>query len=196
MSAHLVEIFRAGTRTTGLGEMLAFSETDLSLTAAAYAAERKPAPLVLGHPANDAPAMGDTLRLDAKGANLYAIVRPTPALASLVRAGNYKKISAAFYRPSEPGNPVPGVWYLRHIGFLGSTTPAVKGMASPAFSEASALDVCFAEAVEIEFPQLSVALGHVFDPARLAIHRTALRFQQTNQSLSYAEAVAFAERIS
>ncbi len=196
MNTHLIEIFRAGARTTGLGETLAFSETDLSLTAAAYAAERKPAPLVLGHPANDAPAMGETLRLAAKGANLYAFVQPAPALTALVRAGSYKKISAAFYRPSEPGNPVPGVWYLRHIGFLGSATPAVKGMASLAFSEASALGVCFAEAVEIEFPLLSAAPAHVFDPARLAVHRTALRFQQTNQSLSYAEAVAFAESIS
>jgi hypothetical protein len=52
----------------------------------------------------------------------------------MVRDGRFKKISSAFYAPSHPRNPVPGVYYLKHVGFLGAMPPAVKGMRDPAFS--------------------------------------------------------------
>ena len=47
----------------------------------------------------------------------------------MVRAGRFKKVSASFYTPDSPHNPVPGVYYLRHVGFLGAQPPAVKGLA-------------------------------------------------------------------
>ncbi len=40
-----------------------------------------------------------------------------PAFAEMVEAGRFKKISASFYAPSASGNPVPGTYYLRHVGF-------------------------------------------------------------------------------
>ena len=50
------------------------------------------------------------------------------AFAELVEAGRYKKISASFFGPDVAGNPVPGTYYLKHVGFLGATAPAVKGL--------------------------------------------------------------------
>jgi hypothetical protein len=65
--------------------------------------------------------------------------------ADMVAAGAFKKISAAFYSPRSPANPVPGVYYLRHVGFLGAAAPAVKGMRSPSFSETEEGVVEFSE---------------------------------------------------
>lgn len=58
-----------------------------------------------------------------------------PAFAEMVASGAFKKISASFYAPDSPSNPVPGVYYLRHIGFLGAAAPAVKGMRNPSFAD-------------------------------------------------------------
>ena len=38
-------------------------------------------------------------------------------------------------RPNSTNNPVPGVYYLRHVGFLGAQPPAVKGLKDVAFAE-------------------------------------------------------------
>ncbi|OIO04834.1 MAG: hypothetical protein AUJ49_02085, partial [Desulfovibrionaceae bacterium CG1_02_65_16] len=46
----------------------------------------------------------------------------------------FKKISASFYLPDSPANPAPGVFYLRHVGFLGAAAPAVKGLKPVAFA--------------------------------------------------------------
>lgn len=53
----------------------------------------------------------------------------------MVSAGRFKKRSASFYRPDSTANPVPGVYYLRHVGFLGAQAPAVKGLKDPEFHD-------------------------------------------------------------
>ena len=53
----------------------------------------------------------------------------------MVAAGRFKKRSASFYTPDSPNNPKPGVYYLRHVGFLGAQPPAVKGLKEVAFAE-------------------------------------------------------------
>lgn len=55
--------------------------------------------------------------------------------AELVKKGAFKKVSASFYTPEAKGNPVPGVYYLRHVGFLGAQPPALKGLAPVSFKE-------------------------------------------------------------
>lgn len=57
-----------------------------------------------------------------------------PEFAEMVNAGRFKKISASFYTPDAPNNPVPGVYYLRHVGFLGAQPPAVKGLKQAEFA--------------------------------------------------------------
>lgn len=124
----------------------------LAATAAAYDPQKHEAPIVVGHPKTDAPAHGwvSALSFDETSQSLNA--EPTqidPAFAEAVNAGRYKKISASFYLPNSHANPVPGEYYLRHVGFLGAEVPAVKGMRPVQFSEgeteADVLTVEFAD---------------------------------------------------
>lgn len=191
VAEHLIEIFRTGRRTTSVGEAIEFSASDIATTAAAFDPRRGYVPLVIGHPESNGPSVGDTLRLSAVSGALYALVRPAASLVALVRSGAYRYVSAAFHRPSDPANPVPGAWYLRHIGFLGGTAPAVKGMAAPQFCEAGFAPVCFAESDGGRAPNL------VYDASLLArsytLHRTALGFQQNCPGLSSIDAARLAE---
>ena len=60
------QIFRAGTHTTMAGVPLLFTENDLSRTAYAFNhRNKKDAPLVIGHPANDRPEYGEAPRFTA-----------------------------------------------------------------------------------------------------------------------------------
>ena len=145
-----LHIFKPGRWTTVAGETIEFGEADLAATAAAYNPKIHKAPIVKGHPALDAPAQGwaDQLVIQARG--LYAVpAKVDPAFAEEARAGRWGTVSAKFYRPDAANNPVPGVWYLRHIGVLGAHPPGVKGLDDPEFAEVANDDgcVCFAEGV-------------------------------------------------
>lgn len=131
-----IQIFKTGAHTAMSGAALSFTESDLAASAAAYDPAKHEAPIVVGHPKHDAPAYGWVASLafadgglDAEPAQLDA------AFAEMVGAGRFKKISASFYTPDSPQNPVPGVYYLRHVGFLGAQPPAVKGLRAPEFAE-------------------------------------------------------------
>ena len=145
-----LHIFKPGRWTTVAGETIEFGEADLAATAAAYNPKIHKAPIVKGHPALDAPAQGwaDQLVIQARG--LYAVpAKVDPAFAEEARTGRWGTVSAKFYRPDAANNPVPGVWYLRHIGVLGAHPPGVKGLDDPEFAEVANDDgcVCFAEGV-------------------------------------------------
>jgi hypothetical protein len=127
-----LHIFRIGDHASSDGLEWVFTAADLKATAEAYNPATSEAPLVVGHPTGNAPAYGWVTRLVAEGPDLYAeFDQVDQALRDMVRAGHYKKISASFYTPTGPRNPAPGVFYLRHVGFLGATPPAVKGLKSP-----------------------------------------------------------------
>ena len=130
-----IEIFRAGTHTDMHGTALTFSEGDLAAMAAAYDPAVSEAPIVVGHPKADAPAYGWISALSERNGKVLA--KPDqvdPAFAEMVRAGRFKKLSASLYSPTSPANPKPGVWYLRHVGFLGAQPPAIKGLAPVNFA--------------------------------------------------------------
>lgn len=124
------------------GARLAFSESDLAASAAAYDPALHEAPLVIGHPKHDMPAYGWVKAVSFSDgdtdhdAGMYAMPAQVNAdFADMVAAGAFKKISASFYPPNAPSNPVPGVYYLRHVGFLGAQPPAIKGLAQVAFAD-------------------------------------------------------------
>ncbi|MCC7167816.1 MAG: hypothetical protein IT565_09605 [Rhodospirillales bacterium] len=131
-----IQIFRAGRHTSNAGDQITFSEADLGAIAGNYDPALHEAPIVVGHPRHDAPAYGWAKGLVAEGGNLYVDPHQVSAqFAELVEAGRFKKISPAVYRPDQKGNPKPGQWYLRHIGFLGAQPPAVKGLAPVQFAD-------------------------------------------------------------
>ncbi len=139
-------IFRAGRHTAVDGRALEFSQADLQAIASGYDPAVSEAPIVIGHPALNAPAFGWVRKLEVEGDTLFAEAdQVEPAFAELVNAGRYKKISASLYLADSPGNPKPGTAYLRHVGFLGAQPPAVKGLPSAAFAAPDALTVEFAD---------------------------------------------------
>ncbi|MDH4869820.1 peptidase [Pseudomonas sp. BN515] len=124
-----LHIFKPGQHVAMSGDSFNFSESDLAATVRAYDPALHEAPLVIGHPKHDAPAAGWVKSLSAAAEGLVATpAQIDPAFADLVAKGSFKKISASFYHPDSPSNPVPGVYYLRHVGFLGAQPPAVKGL--------------------------------------------------------------------
>jgi hypothetical protein len=133
-----LEIFRPGRHTAMSGAVLDFSEADLAACARAYDPALHEAPLVVGHPRHDAPAYGWVKRLSFDAGLEADPHQLDPAFAEMVGRGSFKKISSSFYAPDSPQNPVPGVYYLRHVGFLGAQPPAVKGLRNPEFAEAEA----------------------------------------------------------
>ena len=132
-----IEIFKTGKHTAISGQALTFSDADLEASARAYNPAVHEAPIVVGHPLLDAPAYGWIRSLSFSDSRLLAEPRQVdPAFADLVREGKFKKLSASFYTPEAPQNPVPGVYYLRHVGFLGAVPPAVKGLKPVSFADA------------------------------------------------------------
>lgn len=132
-----LHIFKPGNQTAMSGVTLAFSESDLADSARAYDPAKHEAPIVIGHPRHDAPAYGWVKSLASTSEGLSAEPHQVDAdFAELVAAGRYKKISASFYLPDAANNPVPGVYYLRHVGFLGAQPPAVKGLKQAEFADA------------------------------------------------------------
>jgi hypothetical protein len=130
------EIFKPGRHIAMSGDALNFTEADLQAAVAAYDPAVHEAPIVVGHPKDNAPAYGWVGKLEFADGAIHAEPKQVdPAFAEMVEAGRFKKRSASFYTPSSPANPKPGTFYLRHVGFLGAMPPAVKGLKDVAFAE-------------------------------------------------------------
>lgn len=133
-----IEIFRAGTRTADNGKVYTITAADVAAAAAAYSPALHEAPLTVGHPESNRPAYGWVAGLQADGDVLKTTHRQVETqFAEMVQGGRFKKRSASFYAPDDPTNPKPGVWYLRHVAYLGAQPPAVKGLKDIEFSEAA-----------------------------------------------------------
>ncbi|MDA8413019.1 MAG: hypothetical protein M0023_04435 [Desulfobacteraceae bacterium] len=132
--AKKLEIFKPGTFTAMDGTEYTFSEADVRTTAAVYNPDLHEAQLVVGHPRHNAPSYGGVKSLEFSDVLLADHQRVDPAFAEMVNAGRFPKISASFYSPNSPNNPVPGTFYLRHVGFLGAMAPAVKGLKTASFA--------------------------------------------------------------
>lgn len=141
-----IQVFKAGRRTARSGEVIDFTEAMLRATARAYNPAKHHAPLVLGHPSTDGPAYGWAQALYTNDGALEAVPEKIDAaFAEWVNTGRANKISASFYPPDHPGNPVPGVYYLRHVGFLGAEPPSIKGLRPPEFADDAAGTLEFAD---------------------------------------------------
>lgn len=131
-----IELLKTGVHTASSGQRVTFSEQDLARCAASYSPDLFDAPLVVGHPTMAAPAYGWVEKLSFADGTLRAAPRQVdPAFAEIVKAGRFKKVSASLFSPNAPGNPRPGTYYLRHVGFLGAAAPAIKGLKPVQFAD-------------------------------------------------------------
>ncbi len=145
-----IQIFRSGTHTDASGNKIIISNDDIDTMIANYNESNK-APLVIGHPTTNAPAFGWANKLSRKDDILYASFSDVHEdIKQAVTDKHYQKVSTSFYAPQHPHNPTQGSWYPRHVGLLGATAPAIKGLETVAFSETDndCLTVEFAEVSE------------------------------------------------
>lgn len=107
------------------------------------------APIVIGHPTLSAPAWGWVKKINRIGDELIAETKnDVPEFVQWVTEGRYKNRSIAL-------NPDLSV---RHIGFLGGTPPAVKGLGPVQFSTE--------ESITIEFCDAAPTIGRIFQRLR------------------------------
>ncbi len=119
------EVFRTGKHTDSAGNSRDWTEQDLDRIAAGYNPDSYESPVVIGHPALNAPAFGWVEALKRKGDILLARFKQVaPEFTELVKQGRFKKISVALTPALE----------LRHIGFLGAAAPAVSGLKNVEFA--------------------------------------------------------------
>ncbi len=134
----LFQVFRTGTHTDSAGVERTFTAADLQAIADKFDAEIGPVPIVKGHPAHDDPAFGWIKRFmfEANTGILYAVPDSIdPGFKAEVEAKRYRRISIALYGPEAEANPIPGMFYPRHVGFLGASAPAVKGLKAVNFKD-------------------------------------------------------------
>lgn len=133
-----LHIFRAGTHVATDGKRYSFSEADIADMIGSYDPQLARAPLVVGHPKTDDPAYGWVDGLQGTDGNMFALPAAVePQFAQMVNEQRFANISASVFLPDTPGNPKPGHFYLRHVGFLGAAAPAVKGLQRPQFADGS-----------------------------------------------------------
>jgi len=138
-----IEVFRAGD----YGERGHWTPEDLDRLAASYDPRLQPAPVVLGHPADDAPAYGWVRRLRRAGQALWAqLEKVDPSFEALLRTGRFRQRSVSLYKDFPPTSGP----YLRHLGFLGAAAPAVKGLAPVRFAELTAVSFAFEDSPSLE----------------------------------------------
>ena len=131
-----IEIFRAGNHIDSAGNTRIFTASDVQAMAASYNPSVLPAVLTIGHPDDNLPDYGrvQSLQSTPEGVLTMRVQNVAPKLATAIKQGHFKKRSASFLPPNSPSNPMPGRWYLRHVGWLGAQAPAVTGLADVAFA--------------------------------------------------------------
>lgn len=128
-SAATLPVLAPGTHTAMDGRKITVTLDDCVDMASQYDSALCEAPFVIGHPKLTAPAYGWAKRFEVRDGMLWAEPKQVnPGFAEAFNAGAIKKRSLAFWLPNSPGNPKPGHYYPRHVGFLGAVHPAVKGL--------------------------------------------------------------------
>jgi len=131
-----IAIFKTGTHTDSSGNTKTWTEQDLDRIAA-YDSAKHEAPVVIGHPKDNAPAYGWAEALKRDGEFLYAKLKDlVPEFVDMVKKGMFKKRSISLYPDGT----------LRHIGFLGAMPPAIKGLPDVAFSDEGSITIDFSAA--------------------------------------------------
>ncbi len=115
-----IEIFKTGEHTDSQGRTRKWTEKELDEIVSKYNTQKEhTAPIVIGHPKDNAPAYGWVESLKREGSKLLAKIKDVAEeFKDWVNKGLYKKRSISLY---------PNL-LLRHVGFLGAQPPAIKGL--------------------------------------------------------------------
>lgn len=156
-------VFKVGTHKDGAGRDLQFTEEQIDEIIRMNEGRLAEVKAVLGHPRTDDPAYGETgaLKKVVKDgvAYLYAKLKNAVAeFAEMVNAGMYNRVSIALYPDLR----------LRHIGFLGATPPAVKGLAPVQFEDGEAAEMVieFSEREQWAMSGALKSVGRMFQRLR------------------------------
>jgi hypothetical protein len=146
-------IARTGIFEDSQGRPHSFSEADLERIRAAYDPAKSEAPLVLGHPQDNAPAYGWVKDLKREGAKLFARFAHVPAeVKKLVQNRNYRYVSMSLS---------PDKTRLLHVGLLGAAAPAIDGL-GPVALAAPAVTINFsAQENGMELQELQRQIGEL-----------------------------------
>lgn len=141
-----IEVFKTGVQKDSKGREINFNPEDLDLIAQNYnesiiSDPSKEAPLVKGHPKDDAPALAWVETLARRKDKLLAKLKNLSSeTAKELKEKKFNKVSISLY-PNKN---------LRHIGLLGAVQPAVKGLEPISFSQYS-LDLKEKEDIEKKY---------------------------------------------
>jgi len=155
-----IRIFKAGTHRDSLGREHSYTVEDLDRMVTTYndqpEDQRRQAPLVYGHPKDNAPAHGWVGKLKREGEFLLAqCVDMKQDFIDSVNNGSYKFRSASFYPTG----------LLRHVGFLGAAQPAVAGLGEVSFAD-DAEAICFEDFMDWNTAWRFRSLGDLFQRFR------------------------------
>ncbi|MBI4835918.1 MAG: hypothetical protein HY817_01525 [Candidatus Abawacabacteria bacterium] len=116
-----ISLFKTGTHTSSNGVTKIYNDKDLESIEQKYNSNRDKheAPVVIGHPEENAPAWGWLEAVKKEGAVLKGKLKQVaPEFAQAVIEGRFKKRSVKM-------SPKYGI---EHVGFLGAALPAVEGL--------------------------------------------------------------------
>lgn len=117
------------------GRDITFTVGDLQTIADTYDPRVLRAPIVIGHPRDDAPAYGWVDRVELDGDRLYAVATDlSDTFVDWLEEEYYSQRSASIFLPQQ--SPTDG-FYLRHVGFLGAAPPAIPGLEAHQFAGAA-----------------------------------------------------------
>lgn len=134
-----IPVFKTGTHTDSKGNTRTWTEADIDKIASSYDTGTHEAPVVIGHPVDNAPAYGWVEGLKREGQILYAKFKGlVPEFVQMVKKGLFKKRSISLNQDLT----------LNHIGWLGAMPPAVKGLPDVAFSDKGSLTIEYEEREE------------------------------------------------
>jgi len=158
-SAAALHLARVGSFTDMHGQAVEVTAELLAQLAASYDPLVHRAPLVIGHPQTNSPAFGWLERVTATDAGLFGTpTRVDPAFAAAVRDARYPHRSLSFWPAGHPGSPVPGQPYIRHLGVLGATAPAIPGLQGADLAAADgALTITIPQPSPLPIPELAMA---------------------------------------
>ena len=134
------EIFTTGKHTSSNGVSKEWTESDLDKIVNNFNEKKLSVPIVIGHPKTNSPAYGWIEDVKREGPKLLA--KPKQVVEEFkewVNKGLYKNRSISLY---------PDLT-LRHVGFLGATAPAVKGLEEFQFEESAEFEEYTLEAVQL-----------------------------------------------